>query len=169
MPDEIAAESIRPDTPSADDALFGDAADRTVDTVPTQAEEQDDRGNSEQDSQGVADTDNKPDTEEETGEAEELKVVVSIKGGRAAIGVKKPASDPHIETFDGHDLPALAHEVVAVVERAKGKWEEMPKHPAYVKPDPPARRRNRRQQGAVQESTAETESEQTQQQTLNLF
>ncbi len=33
-----------------------------------------------------------------------LKVVVSIEGGRAAIGVQQPSSDPHIETFDDHDL-----------------------------------------------------------------
>ena len=56
-----------------------------------------------------------------------------------------------------------------MTERAKARWEETLKHPAYVKPDPPARRQRGRQQGTAQEATAATETEQTQQQTLNLF
>ena len=72
---------------------------------------------------------------------EDLKVVVSIKGGRATIGVQKPSSDPHIESFDDHDLTGLAQEALAVVERAKARWEDEPKHPAHVRPAPPARRR----------------------------
>ena len=94
---------------------------------------------------------------------EELKVVVSIKGGRAVIGVQQPSSDPHIETFEDHDLPALAQEVTAVTERARARWEESPKHPAYERPAPPAKRRNnQRQQGATQGGTAETQEAETQ-------
>ena len=163
MPDEIAAESIRPDTPSADDALFGDAADRTDDMDAAPAEEQDLGGNSEQGAQGAVDAEDKSDTVTEEDATEELKVVLSMKGGRAVIGVQQPSSDPHIESFDHHDLPALAQEVVPVTERAKAKWEETPKNPAYERPAPPTRRQRKRQQ----EATAETE--QTQQQTLSLF
>ena len=90
---------------------------------------------------------------------------MSIRGGRAVIGVQQPSSDPHIETFEDTDLGKLAQEVPAVTERARARWEEAPKHPAYERPAPPARpRRNRRQQGAAQDATAET-----QQQTLRLF
>ena len=169
MPDDNGTEESRPETPSADDALFGDAADKADDTDAVPAEEKDAGGNAGQDGRGAADTENKSDVEEATAIAEELKVVVSIKGGRAVIGVQQPSSDPHIESFDSHDLGALAQEVTAVTERAKAKWEESPTHPAYEKPAPPARRHQRRQQGAAQEATAETEPEQTQQQTLNLF
>ena len=74
---------------------------------------------------------------EETEASEDLKVVVSIKGGRATIGVQRPSSDPHIESFDDHDLPGLTQEVSAVIERARVRWEESPNHPAYERPAPP--------------------------------
>ena len=165
MPDENGTETVRPDALSADDALFGDASDKTDDADAARAEGQDVGGNSEQDAQDAAIPEDKVDVEAETDATQELKVVVSIKGSRAVIGVKQPSSDPHIESFDGHDLPELVQEVAAVAERAKAKWEETPKHPAYEKPAPSARRRSQRQQ----EATSETETEQTQQQTLNLF
>ena len=97
-------------------------------------------------------------------------MVVSIKGGRAAIGVQQPSSDPHIETFDDLDVSGLTREVPAVVERARARWEDNPKHPAYARPAPSARSRNRRGQGAAQEASTETSEEtQAQQQTLRLF
>ncbi|MXY44703.1 MAG: hypothetical protein F4Y50_11735 [Dehalococcoidia bacterium] len=168
MPDENGTESTRPDAPSADESLFGEAAEK-ADDAPAAVEEQDSKGNTEKDAQDAADDGDKPDTEAETDTADELKVVVSIKGGRAVIGVQQPSSDPHIETFDDHDLSELAQEVTAVAERAKARWEETPKHPAYERPAPPAKRRNnRRQQGAAQDANAETETDQTQQ-TLRLF
>ncbi len=169
MPDENGTEEIRPDAPSADDALFGDAAEKTGDADATPTDVQDVGGNSDQVAQGSVDTEDKSVAAAEVDAAEELRVVVSIMGGRAVIGIKQPSSDPHIETFDDHDLPALAQEVVAVTERAKAKWEETPKHPTHERPAPPPRRQRRRQQGAAQEATAETGTEQTRQQTLNLF
>ena len=168
MPDEIGTEATRPDAPSADDALFGDAADRADDTDAAVVEEEDSRGDTEQGAQDADDAGDKAEAEAETEAADELKVVVSIKGGRAIIGVQQPSSDPHIETFDDPDLTGLAEEAVAVVERARAKWEDAPKHPAYERPAPPARRRNRRQQGAAQDANAETETDQAQQ-TLRLF
>ena len=101
-------------------------------------------------------------------ESEGLKVVVSIKGGRATIGVQQPSSDPHIETFDAPDLPTLTREVPAVFERARAGWQESPKHPAYERPAPPAKRRTRRQKGAAQEVT-NTEGTAEQQQVPRLF
>ena len=126
------------------------------------AEEQD----AEQDPQGADDAEDQV-VGDETGSSEDLKVVVSIKGGRATIGVQQPSSDPHIETFDDPDLSGLTQEVPAVIERARAKWEDEPKHPAHERPAPPARRQTRRSQGTAQAEAAEGESEQ--QQTLRLF
>ena len=94
-----------------------------------------------------------------------------IRGNRATIGVQSPSADPHIESFDDPDLFGLADQFPAVVARAKARWEEEPRHPAYVKPAPPARQRNRRQQETAQAATAEGEgeAEQRQPETLRLF
>ena len=88
MPDETGTEATRSDAPSADESLFGDAADDAA------AEEQDANEETAQDPQDA------DDAGEQAGSPEDLKVVVSIKGGRATIGVQRPSSDPHIETFD---------------------------------------------------------------------
>ena len=104
----------------------------------------------------------------ETETTEELKVVVSIKGGRATIGVQQPSADPHIESFDDPDLFGLADQFPAVVARARARWEEGPRYPAYEKPAPPARRQRRREPVA-DTPTAEGEAEQPQPETLRLF
>ena len=100
---------------------------------------------------------------------EDLKVVVSIKGNRATIGVQRPSSDPHIESFDGPDLAGLTQEVLAVIERARAKWEDEPKYPAHARPAPPARSRPRRRQGSAQGETAEGVADEQQPETLRLF
>ena len=156
MPDDNGTETTRSDAPSVDESLFGEAAE---DTEAAVADEQD----AEQDPQGA------DDAEAQDGAPEALKVVVSIKGGRATIGVQQPSSDPHIESFDDLDASGLAREVPAVIERARAKWEDEPKHPAHERPAPPARRRNRREQGAAQAGNAEGEAEQQQPETLRLF
>ena len=144
----------------ADDELF-EAAD---DTEAAVADEQD----AEQDPQGADDGEEQADGDE-TGSPEDLKVVVSIKSRRATIGVQRPSSDPHIESFDDADLSGLTQEVSAVIERARAKWEDDPKHPAHERPAPPDRRRNWREQGTAQAGTAEGEAEQLQPETLRLF
>ena len=170
MPDENGTATTRPDTPSADDALIGETAEKAEDSPAEVVEVEATDKKAEQETQGAADDGDKPDAEAQTDASEELKVVVSIKGDRAVIGVQRPSSDPHIETFEDHDLPALAQEVTAVTERARERWEENPKHPAYERPAPPAKRRNRRQQGAATNANAEGAAEQEQaQQTLRLF
>ena len=108
----------------------------------------------------------------ETETTDELKVVLSIRGNRATIGVQQPSADPHIESFEDTDLFGLADQFPAVVARAKARWEEEPRYPAYVKPTPPPRQRNRRQQAAVHAQTTEGEAEAEQQpqpETLRLF
>ena len=164
MPDEVGTETTRSDVPSADESLFGDAADDAA----AVAEEQDADKETGQDPQGSDDAEGEAGASE-TDTPDDLKVVVSIKGGRATIGVQQPSSDPHIESFDGQDLTGLAQEALAVVERARARWEDEPKHPAHVRPAPPARPRNRSQQGSAQAATAEEGAAEAQQQTLRLF
>ena len=141
MPDDNGTEPTRSDAPSADESLFGEAAEDTEAAV----------------------------ADEQAGASEDLKVVVSIKGGRATIGVQQPSSDPYIESFDDADLSGLTQEVPAVIERARAKWEEEPKYPAHERPAPPARRRTRRSEAAAQAEAAEGEAEQQQPETLRLF
>ena len=160
MPDDNGTETTRSDAPSVDKSLFGEAAD---DTEAGAADKQD----AEQDPQDADDAEEQAGGDE-TGSAEDLKVVVSVKGGRATIGVRRPASDPHIESFDDPDLSGLTLEVPAVIERARAKWKDEPKYPPHERPAPSARRRNRREQGTAQAGAAEGEAEQ-QQQTLRLF
>ena len=160
MPDDNGTEATRSDAPSADESLFGEAAD---DTEAAVADEQDANEETAQNPQGA------DDAEAQDGAPGDLKVVVSIKGGRATIGVQQPSSDPHIESFDDADLSGLTQEVTAVIERARAKWEEEPKYPAHERPAPPARRRNRREQGTAQAGTAEGDADQQQPETLRLF
>ena len=162
MPDEVGTETTRAETPSGNENPFGDAED-AVDATATVVDEGDSGEETGQEPEDSADIG------EKAAPSENLKVVVSIKGGRATIGVQQPSSDPHIESFDDPDLCGLAQEVLAVTERARARWEQAPKHPAYERPDPPTRRRNRRGQGTAQTSTAEGEASEEQQQTLRLF
>ena len=94
---------------------------------------------------------------------------MSIKGGRATIGVQQPSADPHIESFDDPDLAGLTQQVPAVIERAKAKWEDEPKYPAHERPAPPARHQIRRGQAAAQGEATEGGAEQQQPETLRLF
>ena len=160
MPDETGTETTRSDAPSADESLFGDAAD---DKAVAVIEEEDSKTETAQDGQGS------DDAEEQASPTDDLKVVVSIKGGRATIGVQRPSADPHIESFDDRDLSGLTQEVLAVTVRARARWEDEPKYPAHERPAPPAKRRNRRQQGAAQASTAEGGTDEQQPETLRLF
>ena len=160
MPDETGTEATRSDAPSADESLFGDAAEPTAAPV---VDEQDANEVVEKDRQGS------DDAGEQAGASEDLKVVVSIKDGRATIGVQQPSSDPHIETFDDPDLAGLTQEVTAVIERARARWEDEPKYPAHARPASPARRRPRRELGAAQAEAAEAGADQQQLETLRLF
>ena len=171
MPDENGTEAIRSDAPSSDDSLFGDPADDAAAAVAEKEDPSDAVADEQDASKEVAqDPQGSDDAGDEAGAPEDLKVVVSIKGGRATIGVQRSSSDPHIETFDGRDLSGLAQEVLPVIERARAKWEEEPRHPAHERPAPPARRRARRAQGPAQAGAAEEGADdQPQPETLRLF
>ena len=100
--------------------------------------------------------------------------------GSSVSPAEGPKRDPRLERaqtawtraapIDDLDVSGLTQEVPAVVERARARWGDVPKHPAYARPAPPPRRRNRGGQGAAQEASTETAEEtQAQQQTLRLF
>ena len=165
MSNENGTETPRSDALSAAESLFGDTpADQTV----AVAKEEDSKNETEQDSQGSEVAEDQT-AKDEVSPPDDLKVVVSLKEGRATIGVQQPSSDPHIEAFDDPDLSGLTQEVSAVIERARAKWEDEPKYPAHERPDPPARRRPRRGQGSAQASTAEGGEGQQQPEALRLF
>ena len=173
MPDENGTEASHSDGPSAYDVLFGDTVEESAAAVAEDADAKEPDvngtyGEAEQDRQEPEAVEDKADAAETDAQAE-LKVVLSIKGGRATIGVQRPSSDPHIEPFDDPDLSGLAQEIPAVVERAKGRWEDAPKHPAHVKPAPPAKRLSRRQQGSAAQAPAAEEMEQPQPEAPRLF
>ncbi len=164
MPDENGTEATRENAQSAAESLFGDTpADQTV----AVAKEEDSKNETEQDSQG-SDVGEDQTAEGEASPTEDLKVVVSIKDGRATIGVQQPSSDPHIEPVDAPDLSGLVREVPAVVERAAAKWGDAPRFPAHERPAPPPKRRTRRRQESEQASTTEEEG-QPQPEALRLF
>ena len=124
------------------------------------------------DEPGVAEDAGEQAAPAETEPLEGLKVVLSIRGTRATIGVQRPSADPHIESFDDPDLFGLAEEFPAVVARAQARWKEEPRHPAYVKPAPAPRQRNRRQQEPATEAVTddgEVEQQQSQPEKLRLF
>ena len=166
MPDEIGTETTPSDAVSVAECLFGDAAD---DTDAVAAEEEESKDETAQDRQGSDDAEEQA-AVDDTEAPEDLKVVLSIRKGRATIGVQRPSADPHIESFDDHDLSGLAQEVLAVTERARARWEDEPRHPAHERPAPPARRRPRREQPSAEASDAEEGTgDQQQPETLRLF
>ena len=190
MTDVNETEDHAPDVVNAEEFLFGGVTEETADDAPADAEgdlpvgdaaedmdaevadEPDAHAEADAGEPGVADDAGDQPAPVETEPSEELKVVLTIRGNRATIGVQRPSVDPHIESFDDPDLFGLADEFPAVVARAKARWEEEPTYPAYVKLDPLARSRNRRQQGTAQAATTEAEAEAEQQpqpETLRLF
>ena len=167
MSDENGTETPRSDALGAAESLFGDTpADQTV----AVAKEEDSKNETEQDSQGSEVAEDQT-VEGEASPTEDLKIVVSIKDGRATIGVQQPSSDAHIEAFDDPDLSGLVREVTAVIERARVRWEAAPKHREYVRPASTTRRRARHERGSAQTSAVEEGAvqDQPQTQTLRLF
>jgi len=174
MTDEIGTVINSTDAASAEEFLFGQVEDEgeagvageqdAIEEIPGETDEPGDDGESE-DSDDTGEQDAPAGTES----PEDLKVVLSIKGGRGIIGVQQPSADPHIESFDGLELLGLALQVPGVVERARDRWEIQPKYPAYVKPASPARRQRQRRQAPVETATEEGDTEQEQSETLRLF
>ena len=190
MTDDTGTETHSPDVVNVEEFFFGGVTEETADDSPPDADgefpagEATDNADDLETAEGTdghTETAEEPDVADDAGEqavsasaetSEELKVVLSIRGSRATIGVQRPSADPHIESFDDPDLFGLADEFPAVVARAKARWEEEPRYPAYEKPAPQARRQRRRQQEPAEASTVggeEAEAEQPQPETLRLF
>ena len=71
----------------------------------------------------------------------ELKVVITLKEGSATIGVQEKDTDPVMEVVPiVNPEDALQEALVAatcLVERARERWAQAPKNPAYQRPGPP--------------------------------
>ena len=158
MLDENRTEASREGALNAYESLFGDTV---AEAAAAPAEDQDANKETDQEPRGSDDATGEA-AGDETAAPNDLKVVVSVKDGRATIGVQQPSSDPHIESFDDREVSELAQEVPAVLERARARWEDAPKHPAYERPTPSTGRRPRREQPPAQDSTAEEEAAQGQ-------
>lgn len=71
-------------------------------------------------------------TEQEAKTADDdLKVVISIRGGIATVGVQRPGTDPHFESFAHMKLEEILPEVIGVYETAEAKWSEQPRYPVH--------------------------------------
>ena len=165
MSGENGMETNCADSPSVEESIFGDGTDDATAADPVAESDNEETTQDGQDAGDKAAQNNRDADGEEASQSEELKVVVSIKGNRATIGVQRPSADPYIETFKDQDLSRLAQKVDEVNERAQARWEEGPKYPAYRRPVPAPTRRNRSPQVAT---NAEGESL-PQPMTLRLF
>lgn len=72
---------------------------------------------------------------------DEIKVVITLKGNKGAIGVQSPNCDPVIVTHEG-SLQSLLETVPAVVEETNRRWDLNPRYPkceTKLKPQPTSR------------------------------
>lgn len=105
---------------------------------------------------------------------QDLKVVLSLRGDKATIGVQRPLCDPFIETFGGITLAEeLVGEILGVIARAEIKWQVARQFPKYDRPAPPPppprpQRQAARGRQAAAPVPAATPPPQTEQ-TLRLF
>lgn len=68
--------------------------------------------------------------------AEELKVVIILKGTRVMIGVQSPDCDPIFSTLEGELVTALS-QVPQLVDNARATWDAHPRYPKADLPEPP--------------------------------
>ncbi|MDO8751047.1 MAG: hypothetical protein Q7K03_07875 [Dehalococcoidia bacterium] len=88
-------------------------------------------------------------------EADELKVVVQLKGRRAIIVVGAPGCDPVIHMAEAPSILESTRgnlwlEVENAITQARAQWEQAKKYPAYTAPAPPPRATTSRTQVATQ-------------------
>ena len=60
-----------------------------------------------------------------------LKIVITVTGARASIGVQEGGADPVIEAFDGLGLAEVLDEVPGVLHGARVHWESSATYPVY--------------------------------------
>ena len=66
---------------------------------------------------------------------DELKVVISLKGDKASVGVQAPECDPAFFNLEG-DLKTALKAVPKFVEEAKTRWETSKQYPKCETPLP---------------------------------
>lgn len=83
----------------------------------------------------------------------ELKLVLHLKGDRALVGVQQQGTDPIVEPVPAATLEELLGAVPGLVARARERWAQSPRNPAYQgppiappPPPPPAVQTTRRQE-----------------------
>ena len=99
----------------------------------------------------------------------DLKVIVSLRGGITTVGIQRPGTDPYIESFERHDLADVLEKVVPVVDRAVGRWGDTPVNPAYKRPageNSSNRQTTRRRTTETAQPSTGDETPELQQQTL---
>ncbi len=67
--------------------------------------------------------------------SDELKIVLSLKGDKASVGVQAPECDPVFRTLEG-DLGAALRAVPKLVEEARTRWETTKLNPKCETPLP---------------------------------
>lgn len=81
--------------------------------------------------------------------SEEVKIVITLKGQTASIGVQKPDCDPFFSRVEG-DLPAVLESIPGLVEEAQRSWDSNPRNPkcetSLTPPSPPATQRSSQRQ-----------------------
>jgi len=69
--------------------------------------------------------------------SEDLKIVISLKGTAAAIGIQAPDCDPVFFMAEG-DLPVVMESVPGLVDEARIRWDANPRYPkCETKLEPP--------------------------------
>lgn len=72
--------------------------------------------------------------------SEDLKIVISLKGTVASVGIQAPDCDPVFSMVEG-DLPAVLESVPGLVEEARRRWDSNPRYPkceTKLEPQPAA-------------------------------
>ena len=67
---------------------------------------------------------------------DQVKIVVTYKGGKGMVGVSKPDCDPVFSRIEG-DLAEVIASVSRLVDQARATWETNPKYPKADLPAPP--------------------------------
>ena len=67
--------------------------------------------------------------------SDELKIVISLKGNKASVGVQAPECDPAFFGLEG-DLSAALTAVPAFVEQARTRWQTAKQYPKCTSPLP---------------------------------
>ena len=70
--------------------------------------------------------------------SEDMKVVISLKGTAASVGIQRPDCDPVFNRIVG-DLVTVLGDIPGLVDQARRKWEASPKYPkTEAQLEPPA-------------------------------